>query len=196
MWRDDAEAREKSRIRAQGKQGDEMQNEGTHLYPCLTEVPKSRNPFRPDPDLDSAHHLLSQGPTESCRAFLARLSAEFDRHSDLQCEHMGATHLKGHEAHLKEQFLRRMKPEAAVGVKTTCISWKTASLADIIQRAEHGEERLSEKERLLTKESWKTLSPPCIKPWHSSRGRGRGRGSGHTTQHRLSQTQPDYEKIM
>lgn len=44
--------------------------------------------------------------------------------------------------HLKEHFLSRMTPELAQMVKRSCVTWKTCSLADILQHAEHAEDML------------------------------------------------------
>lgn len=72
---------------------------------------------------------LTLGSTESFSVYLAQLTAAFDLL---------------YEMHPEEHFLGRLKAEIAAGVKKTCISWKTASLQEILHHAEHTEDQLSE----------------------------------------------------
>ncbi|KAM8900311.1 uncharacterized protein AB9W97_010289 [Spinachia spinachia] len=138
---------------------------------------------------------IIQGPQETCSSFLSHLTTAFDTHSGLsRFDPLGAQPLTPYEVHLKEHFISRMRPELAQMVKRSCVTWKTCTLADILQHAEHAEEeshRRDEQQNDSRKKRveegqfamFNTLAGPNHKyaqgqrrrPQGHRRGRGRGR---------------------
>lgn len=138
---------------------------------------------------------MSRELTETCSAFLARLTTAFDVHSSLSRKEMGANLLETHEVHLKEHFLSKLKPEITAGAKKTCISWKTASLQEILNHAEHAEELIQQKEQDWRGVRQKKLDDTQLTMfqaltgisdgWGRGMDRGRGRGKGRRGEDRV-----------
>ena len=137
---------------------------------------------------------MTQKPPESCSSFLARLTAAFDMHGGLVRPNlMGRQPLEPYEVHLKGHFLSRMKPELVQKIKRSCVIWKTCSLSEILQHAEHaedewlstderkkqGRQRKMEDARLSMINVCANMAPrPFRGQTRRGRGRGRNRGGG------------------
>ncbi|XP_038554327.1 uncharacterized protein LOC119887767 [Micropterus salmoides] len=128
---------------------------------------------------------LAQGSTETCRAFLARLTEVFDLYSGLKRGQMGVTPMLPYEVYLKEYFLGRIKLDIAAEVKRSCISWKTESLQRILEHAIHAEDQLEAREQRKKIRQQKKLENALLTTHRSLTGqrhepqRGRGGQRGH-----------------
>ena len=140
----------------------------------------------------SAITNMTQKPSESCSSFLARLTTAFDTRSGLaRPDPMGRQPLEPYEVHLKEHFLSRLKPGLARMIKSSCVTWKTCSLADTLLHAEHAEDKLlraddqrkQDRQRRL-EDAQRTMINICGNTAARSfqdqprRGGGRGRNRG------------------
>lgn len=92
------------------------------------------------------------------------------------------------EAHLRNSFLNRLKPEIASRVKQQCITWDTGSLSELERYAIHSEKILREADKRKTDKCTKDMypatltilqAPPALRTsTMGKRGGGRGKGRG------------------
>lgn len=69
-----------------------------------------------------------QEPTETCQAYLARLTVAFDLHSGMTRGQIGAVPFLPYEVHLIQHFMTWLRLEIAAAVRQRCVFWKTAPL--------------------------------------------------------------------
>eukprot|EP00064_Thunnus_orientalis_P023019 superscaffoldBa00008308_g23243 len=105
----------------------------------------------PVPQHMTTPELMNQGSDEAVGTFLVCLTIAFDCHSSMEHPNaMGGSPLSAYESNLKSLCLSRMHPSLAEACRRSCITWKSCSLADILQHAEN-EDNIQKRQDTLKK---------------------------------------------
>lgn len=81
---------------------------------------------------------------EAVRAYYYRLYEVFNKHSGMTEPNVRGAEPDIWECHLGNWFMRGLRGEIAQGVKSSCIGWKDARLAELLKYAIHVEKQLEE----------------------------------------------------